>query len=540
VRRPRFLAAAAGLLAAAAAPARGALPPPRDKLATRAERTEFRETSLHADVVALLDELDARNAPIFRGTLAVSPGGLAVPYVVASRPIVRTPAEARALQEPVVLVMAGADGGEVDGKEALLALLRDLCVSTDKTALDDLVLILVPLLNPDGNDRLGPQSENRPGQNGPTSVGAALNAAGTDLTADCVAAGAPETRGLLALLDRWEPDVFIDLQAAAGSFTIFSQLQAPPLHPAAAVSAAFARERLLPAVRADMREKAGVESFVWGHFGRSEPLRAPPPPGDVENFGWFTHDYRPHSAFNYAGLRGAIALMNAADAHDPFERRVSGTRAFLDSALSYCAKNDLLVMGNRKRFDAAEKGTSFVTIRAALPARAAASQAIPCEQLAISASPTADPGLPDGYKRTGTYQSAVVPVFDRYAAVKKAPRPQAYLIPYEYTAALAPLLRAHGIAFKQIVTLQNFVAARYVVRDVIHGPDGRTRLAGAWTAAEPFPARFGAITVDASHRLGTLVVVLLEPESDGGFFAWNVFDAALLPGAPAPVLRVTG
>src|SRR4051812_22053642 len=62
--------------------------------ATRAERTDFNETSSYADVLMFLDSLQHRTGDIRIGTLGTSPEGRRVPYVLAARPLVASPAEA--------------------------------------------------------------------------------------------------------------------------------------------------------------------------------------------------------------------------------------------------------------------------------------------------------------------------------------------------------------------------------------------------------------------------------------------------------------
>src|SRR5690242_5879115 len=63
---------------------------------TRAERTNCRETSTYADVIAFLDSLHGRPELSF-GTIGKTTQGRDIPYVIASRPRVSTPQEARAL-----------------------------------------------------------------------------------------------------------------------------------------------------------------------------------------------------------------------------------------------------------------------------------------------------------------------------------------------------------------------------------------------------------------------------------------------------------
>src|SRR5690606_27121305 len=93
---------------------------------TRAERSNYTETSRYTDVVTFIDSLVAMRAPITVTELARTNEGRVLPLVIASKPTVRTPAEARALGRPVVYVQANIHAGEVEGKEAVQALLRDL------------------------------------------------------------------------------------------------------------------------------------------------------------------------------------------------------------------------------------------------------------------------------------------------------------------------------------------------------------------------------------------------------------------------------
>jgi hypothetical protein len=104
----------------------------RAMLLTRAESSHYRETSLHADVMTFLAALAARGDRRLHLTgFGYSPQGRELPLVVVSTRGVRTPAEARAAGLPVVLMLDGIHPGEVEGKEASLALLRDLLAGPD-------------------------------------------------------------------------------------------------------------------------------------------------------------------------------------------------------------------------------------------------------------------------------------------------------------------------------------------------------------------------------------------------------------------------
>ena len=285
-------------------------PSPRERLATRAESTAYVESSTLSDVNRIFTELDRRGAPIVRGTLGTTSDGHDIPYVVAARPIVRTPAEAHALGRPIVYVQAARDGSAVEGTEALLAIVRDLCLSAGKTLLDEVVLVVVPVLNVDGAERRSDVRGDAPDRNGPASVGSRANARGVDLDCDFVVASAPETRALLRFLDTWKPDVFVDLSSDGGSFHTFGATYAPSLHPAGAARA-YVRDRLIPAIRKEMADAFGVATFAFGQFGRTRALFEPPVPSDPD-YGWFPRDYRIRSAVNYIGLRDTLAIVVSA------------------------------------------------------------------------------------------------------------------------------------------------------------------------------------------------------------------------------------
>src|SRR5207244_8111776 len=120
----------------------------------------YAETSLHADVVAFLQELRRRTDLIRIRSMGQSAEGRDMPIVAVSRNGAFTPAAARRLGQPIVMIQANIHAGEVEGKEAVLALMRDLTLGNlEHELLEQLTLVVIPILNPDGNDRIS--TENR-------------------------------------------------------------------------------------------------------------------------------------------------------------------------------------------------------------------------------------------------------------------------------------------------------------------------------------------------------------------------------------------
>ena len=68
---------------------------------THAERTKFTETSRYADVMQFIDSLKALGAKMYVGSIGKTSEGRDIPFVVASRPVVTSPNEAKLLRRPI-------------------------------------------------------------------------------------------------------------------------------------------------------------------------------------------------------------------------------------------------------------------------------------------------------------------------------------------------------------------------------------------------------------------------------------------------------
>ncbi|MDB4951052.1 MAG: peptidase carboxypeptidase [Gemmatimonadetes bacterium] len=527
---------AAGPATPASATAASTATAPRPSTAgphTRAERTGYLETSRYADVVAFLDSLRAGGAAIHLDTLGFSPQGRAIPLVIASRPLVRTPEEARRLGRPIVYVQGNIHAGEVEGKEAVQALLRDLTLDPRPNVLDSVVLVAVPIYNADGNERFAAQAVNREEQNGPERVGERANGQGLDLNRDYVKAEAPETRASLAAFARWDPDVFVDLHTTDGSYHGYALTYAPSLTPAAGAAGALTRDVLLPELRRRMRARHGFETFDYGNFtlGYGDDVNT-----DTVKPGWYSYDHRPRFGTNYVGLRGRVSILSEAFSHDPFERRVASTYAFVREILSL----------------AAERGRELAALRRAQPARDVAIRSILiphpprgpviAEDLAATGdSSLTQPGVPRGLRRTGRFRTLSIPVADRFVPTLTRRMPAAYALAPDATDAVR-LLALHGLRVDTLRAPWRVRGEAFAVDSVVRSPrefqrHHEVRLVGRWTEVDRVvPA--GWLVVRTGQPLATLAAYLLEPESDDGLATWNVFDAALRPGGEFPVLRV--
>src|SRR5690606_9418165 len=297
---------------------------------TTAERTNGARTSTHAEVLAFLDTLTARGAQIRVGELGVSSQGRSIPYVVAARPMVATPAEARRSGKPILYIQANIHGGEVEGKEALQQVLRDLTLGSLRPLLDSVIIVAVPIYNTDGNDAWGPAQRQRPGQNGPDPIGLRPNGQGFDLNRDYIKQEAPETRASLELVRDWDPDLWMDLHTSNGSYHGYALTWSPGLQPNATAINRWTQDTLLPDIRQRMRARHNFETFPYGNFANQDP-------DSIGNRGWITYESVPRFGSNLMGMM-RVSILSEAYSNDPFPRRIASTYAFVLEAIRSMAE----------------------------------------------------------------------------------------------------------------------------------------------------------------------------------------------------------
>ena len=512
---------------------------------TRPELTGFRETSHYADVRRFLDSLRSLRAPLTFGSIGKTNEGREIPYVIASRPLVSTPSEAKRLGRPIVYVQGNIHAGEIEGKDALLALLRDLVFAPTPNALDSIVLIAVPIYNADGNERFAPQSVNRTEQNGPEMVGIRPNAQNLDLNRDYVKAEAPETRASLAMFNAWDPDVFVDLHTTDGSFHGYALTYSPSLSPAAVFGGVYARDSLLPVLRERMRIRDGFEVFDYGNFvSDRRGLVADTTVGE----GWETYDSRPRFGTNYYGIRGRIGILSEAYSHDPLERRIRSTYAFVKEILSLVGEKSAGIRYLTARADSqplawgrSPDSLQLVAVRSEVVATPRMMDVIKEDMEKTGDSSFTQPGVPRGERRTGRYKPIRMPVYDRFTSTLDRTPPAAYVLAPEDTAVVT-LLRLHGIRVDRSDTLWRARGESFVIDTIITAQRPfqghcEVRLKGHWERALQTLSPKSFIVSTAQAR-GALIVYLLEPESDDGATTWNFFDNELQKGGRFPVKRI--
>ena len=514
---------------------------------TRAEASGYTATSSYDDVVAFLDTLATLRVykthtppapPHHLTTFGETAEGRSLPLLVWGAPG-SDAASIRATGKTRVLVFANIHAGEVAGKEAALMLARELVHRRHDAWADSLVVLLAPIYNADGNERVA--YGNRPRQLGPVDgMGQRPNAQGLDLNRDFMKLRAPESRALVGLMRDVDPHVVVDLHTTNGTFMGYHLTYAPGLSPNTpqAISADL-YDRWLPAI-----SDAILASNDWAtyHYGN-----VPGAFGEASSAprGWYSFSAQPRFSTNYAGLRNRYAILSEAYSYATFEERVGVSKRFVEEILNQAWANASRV---RQTVQAADRESivgrelAVRTTFAQLPR--------PVAILLGAVDTVAHPVTGDPmYQRRDVRQPEAMPAFVRFRASESVVAPQAYTVPTTAPGAadVRDLLAAHGIAFDTTfvwgVDRERFVVDSVVVAQRAFQNVRQQEPFGAWqaVAAEtgPMPRLAPSLRIPVDQPLGRLVVALFEPRSDDSVLAWSLLPLGeIRAGDRLPIERI--
>jgi hypothetical protein len=519
---------------------------------TRAEISNYEETSSYADVERVMDGLRATSTLVHTESFGKTEEGRELPLMVISDPKVTTPAAARKLGRPLVFVQANIHAGEVEGKEAVLMLARRLVSGDLKPLTRQLVILIAPDYNADGNEKVDVM--NRTAQNGPVGgVGTRENGKGLDLNRDYMKLDSVEARSLVGLFNTWDPHVIVDLHTTNGSYHANHLTYSPILNPNAdARLIDFTRERMLAPIRQAMLKNHNWRTYYYGNFapedggGRESARVDPANPGNVV---WRTFDHRPRFGNNYAGLRNRIAILSEAYSYLDFKGRVEVTEDFVEEIWRSAAANAKQIMTLTAQADRV-----FTTpVAGAKPIELGVDfeiRALPEKVEILVGDVTKVPN-----ERSGREMLAMAPLavpvmmkdYGTFAAVRSLALPRGWLIPKNTAdgkrlSAALERLRWHGVQIREVGADAQLAVERFSIADITKAPKPfqghqEVRMKGTFDRAQ-LTVQAGSLYIPANQPLARLAFYLLEPESDDSLVTWNIIEEGIAPGQTYPIYRV--
>jgi len=506
---------------------------------TAAEKSDFKSTSDYNDVRTYIEQLKKSSHFIRVENIATSSEGRDIPLLIIANPLPKSPKDLVNDKRIVVYIQADIHAGEVEGKEATLMYVRDLLNKKNPEVLKDVILLICPLFNPDGNEKISPL--NRTYQNGPVNgVGVRYNGQFLDLNRDAMKAESSEVRGVLNnIFNKWDPAVFMDCHTTDGSFhkepTTFTWMVNPNGDNSLI---AYMREKMMPEMSKTLSGEYNIENCFYGEFfDMMDPEK-----------GWVLDASEPRYMSNYYGIRNRLGILNENYVYADFKSRVLGCYYLIHSLLDYVSfhKSEIKSMLSDVDKKTIERGADpSVTDSFAIEYKV---RPIPGE-ITIRAYEAELVNEVNGwrnYKRTDRQKDVKVPYYIDYYPTRNVKFPFAYLITTHDTE-ITDILKTHGIKSERLSADSRIVVQRFEISEL----KGASRLnQGHYTntlkgksVTDTLDFSAGTIVVRTAQPLANLAAYLLEPQSNDGLAVWNFFDRYLVPQwgmgyNPYPVYKV--
>jgi hypothetical protein len=553
---------------------------------TRPEATKFAETSRYDDVIGYMKAMAAASPQIHLTTYGYTYEGRPMPLAVIGAPGA-TPEQVLATNKTRIYVQGNIHAGEVEGKEALLWLLRSIAKGERAEWFKSVVLLINPIYNADGNERVS--VANRGSQNGPVGgMGQRANAQDLDLNRDCTKLETAEARSLAMLLTRYDPHVAIDLHTTDGSadsgFYLTYETSINPNDSKATVG--LLRNDLLPTVTRAVKAKHGWDYFYYGGVMRGGAERA---------WGSDAELAKARYTSTYFGVRNRLGILVETYSYASFEDRIKANYWFLEETIGYVTKNAEHV----KQAVATADGESIVG--KPLAVRQQLMKGPDPKEIVFAQTVTErNPYVPDRPFRRRVAGGETRETMAHYGTTEPTETslaPRAYVLPAVVPGAPAPSnappsgpppgaapaggrgagvgvpgggqggpggrggpgggrgasggspsarvlssvidrLEAHGITYIRTEKEQSFKGERFKIESnalaerEYQGTHKMRTLTGRWETADlTVPA--GSLVIQMDQPLARLAFLLFDPRSDDGLMAWNILDP-VLAGTPAP------
>ncbi len=461
-------------------------------LRTAAEESGFKRHTRHPELLEYLRALRAASPEMRLGYYGETFQGRELPYAVFSRPAVTQPFEAWASGKPVLVLAANVHGNERTLRESLLLLLRDLATPGTEVNgwLDDLVIVVVPTINPDGFEA--------------SERGIRGNSWGIDMNRDYVKLEQQSvTNYIRNVLHRWRPHLFVDGHNG-GAYPYNLSYQCASNASADPSLTQVCDEEIFPLIDRRMLEN-GYESWYYARGTRTR---------------WNTGGWQARIGRNYGGLVNSVAILFESPGSQPLETGVMAGVVGYKTVLEYVRDNaeKLMALVQDARQTTAAFGDGAwdeVVVR----------QDYAPEPYKVTYKIAEGEG-----KNRRVIEVQSDSLMKRPVPVLKRPRPWAYVLPRDAVAAV-DLLRRHGITVEVLVDSTRLEVDAYTLADVSyeraynHQAATVVEVGEVVTIERTLPQ--GTFIVPTDQALGRLAAYMLEPETDDNVIYWNTMDAWL-------------
>ncbi len=421
--------------------------------------------------------------------------------VIADVPI-ETPEDALRSGKTIVLIAPSVHGGEVSPKESVQLVAKQLVAEDGelRSVLEDVIVLVIPLVNPDGGE-----------------VTRRTNESGYDMNRDYLKLESQEMYALVTqILNEWSPDIHVDGHHGGSNPHVITYQGT--LNPAAdAELRAYPYEHIFPMIRDAVRQEDYV---AFDYSGTTN--------GD-QGLGWGSTSVEPRKHHVYTGLTNSIGILLETPSNSrrvmrdgsvveiPQEERyfhqvrggVIAQSTIIRAAQQQKDAIRTLTTGARMRaIEAGLNGTTPVVLEYERGVRGIEPVWMPDEEAA------------------GGYSLQNVPVYLNWETTRTTDRPVGYLLP-PAAANVVPLLQAQDIAvyrfrdeasidaevyYATAINRESFFQGHYLLS---------TEVEKEMESLDVVPGWF---YIPTAQSKGNLIAYLFEPETDDNLITWGFMD----------------
>lgn len=488
---------------------------------TVAEKTDYKGTSTYDETVAYAKKLAAASRGlVMYQTFGISGESRDFPLLIAASDGAFSPKWAKKTGKPVVLIQAGIHAGEIDGKDAGLALFRDIAITKTRHGLiKDAIILFIPIYNVDGHENRS--AFNRINQNGPDEMGFRTNATNLNLNRDYMKADAPETRAWLKLWNEWKPDLFIDCHVTDGADFQYN------------LTYEYAHfQEVSPSIKAWMDEhfdgsvvpKVEKEGNLLTHYVEFA--------GREVTDGISTFIGPPRFAHVYAATRNRPGLLIETHVYKPYKVRVRGTYDILRYTIEEVgkAKDSLFAANVIADTQTVERGRTYDAKRQFPLTLDVTDKSTPLAFKGVEYK-MEDSTISGGKKIVyGTAPlNIIIPRFDEGKVLTSVAPPLYYIIPPQYKDVIE-VLRIHGIKFTRLTKSQEIEVESYKLTEPKWGAtsfENRVTVnCKPVLIKEKRTYAAGSILISTAQEAANVAIHLLEPAGPDSFVFWGFFNSA--------------
>jgi hypothetical protein len=488
-------------------------------LLTTGEKTGWNETAPYAEAVEMSHRLEKASRFVKVMDIGTTPEGRTLIAVVVSKDRAFTPEAAAKTNKAVIMIQSGIHAGEIEGKDTVLMLIRDMTVSKKFASwLDHAIFIVIPVFNVDGHEYFS--AYHRPSQNGPQFTGLRATAQHLNLNRDYMKADTPEMKAWLRVFNTWMPDFLIDNHVTDGSDMQYDVTWDMARNQDIAEPAgAWVREKYVPELDKRMASD--------GHLVA--------PYGALRNRQFFMEVFSPRYSHLYSAVQNRPSLL--VETHS---LKTARTRAWANYDIMRHTFEIIAADAESLRKavrDADRAMQSRAGDRSAEPVYLAgkvSDKSRPIVYHALKNAPFKSEVTGANVTRyTGEVDDIQTVIHDQIDTTLSAQMPLGYLIPAAFSSA-ADLLKLHGVEMSRTEKPLDEVFETYRFSSTkfdAGATEGHVMLnVEPRTVKEKIFIPAGSYWISMKQRRARLILAMLEPNAPDSIASWGLLNSVFEGG----------